>query len=71
MSSYYASVSAHARRVATKRQRDDAFRMCMLSVRGRFDPPKWALKRLSPGDLAEYRAALEAAKDQRRQGTQP
>jgi hypothetical protein len=67
VSSYHAGVSARARRAAAKKQRDDAFRMCMLSVRGRFDPPNWALQRLSPGDLAEYRTALAEAREKQRQ----
>lgn len=71
MSSYHASISARARRAAGKRQRDDAFRLCMLSVRGRFDPPQWALRRLAPGDLAEYRAALAEAQAKQRQEKQP
>lgn len=71
MSSYYANLSRRARHAAAKKQRDDAFRMCMLSIRGNFDPPQWALKRLLPGDMVEYRAALDAAKEQRRQGRQP
>lgn len=71
MSSYYARMSANARRSAVKKQRDDAFRMCMLSIRGNFDPPQWALKRLMPGDMAEYRTALAAAKEQRRQEGRP
>jgi len=68
VSGYLARRSSQARRELGKKQRSEAFRMCMLSVRGRFDPPRWALERLSPGDLAEYRAALEA---QRQPGEQP
>ncbi|MCW0182523.1 MAG: hypothetical protein OJI70_12175 [Zavarzinia sp.] len=59
----HSTLRARARRAAGKPQRDDAFRLCilcMLSVRGRFDPPQWALRRLAPGDLAECRAALAA-----------
>ncbi|API58923.1 hypothetical protein BSL82_06015 [Tardibacter chloracetimidivorans] len=71
MSRYHASISAQARRKAAKNQRSDAFRLAMLSVRGRFEPPRWVLQRLSPGDLAEYRAALAAEREKHQQEKQP
>lgn len=71
MSSYHARVSARARRAAASKQRSDAFRMCMASVRGNFVPPRWAVQRLSAGDLAEYRSALEAAREEQRREQRP
>ena len=61
MSQHLANISRRVRREAAERQRKEAFRLAMLSVRGRYDPPKSVLDRLSRGDRAEYEAARQEA----------
>lgn len=59
-----AAANRIARAAAARRQRAEAKKLAMLAVRGAYDPPRWVLDRLSPGDRIEY----EAARDEARKG---
>lgn len=59
-----AAANRIARAAAARRQRTEAKKLAMLAVRGAYDPPRWVLDRLTPGDRIEY----EAARDEARKG---
>ncbi len=61
MSQFWANQSRRARSEFTTKRKKEAFRLAMLSVRGRYDPPKWVLRELTAGDRAEYEAAKATA----------
>ena len=60
-----AAANRIARAAAARRQQTEAKKLAMLAVRGAYDPPRWVLDRLTPGDRMEY----EAARDEARKGT--
>lgn len=57
-----AAANRIARAAAARRQRDEARRLAALAVRGAYDPPRWVLDRLTPGDRMEYEATRDEAR---------